>query len=97
MPTWVIRADRRASVYDAVADEIREVAASVDGLTLFVVARDEWEEAAPAAGFRDFAEIARMTHPAAEALQWAAEELVGVLGWRVDVSAQQEEVDARGD
>ena len=94
MPTWVIRADRRATSYEPLVAEIRDVAQSVAGLELRLVTQSAWNQAEPTPGFRDFSPIAWISHVDGEALQWAAEELVDSLGWRVDVSAESENVDA---
>ena len=84
-----IRIDRRAEVVDELRAEIVELASSIVGLTVQVVDSNAFESARDAGKFRDFVDVASVSHDSDEVLEWVAEELVERFGWLVDVSRPQ--------
>jgi hypothetical protein len=82
----IVRIDRRAEVVEEVLDELKGLSESVRGLDVLLVEREAFDSARDEGKFRDFVEIARLTHESAEALEIVAEELVERFGWLVDVT-----------
>lgn len=84
--TLEIRIDRRWDGASEVADELRSIVATIQGLDVEWVDVSEFENAPDAARFRDFATFARLRHTDAPVLEWVTEELVETFGWRIDVA-----------
>lgn len=78
--------DRRAEVFEVLRAELRSLQESVQGLVVEFVPDDEVESARDDGKFRDFVDVAHVTHDADEVLHWVAEELVDEFGWLVDIS-----------
>ncbi len=79
----MIRADRRAQIDAALREEIRQLAASIEGVGLewakdFEGARDE-------GGFRDFAPVAAISAADVRILEALVEELLVEFGYKIDV------------
>ncbi len=87
MPALIVKLDRRAEVFADLVAELREMAASVRGLEVDLVTGEEFERARDEGRFRDFVEVASVTHEEADVLSWVREELVDEFGWLVDTAA----------
>lgn len=77
-----IRVDRREDIASELERECRSLEKSVEGLRFDYV--DPLEHADGGA-FRDFAPAACAQHEDQAVLEWVAEELVDIFGWKVDV------------
>ncbi len=86
MPTWRLRADRRRIDYDRVADRLKSLADTVDGLDLDLVDPGQFNASDDAHNFRDFAPVGDLTHDELEVLEIVTEELLLDFGWLIDVS-----------
>lgn len=82
----LVRIDRRAEVVDDLIEELRLLQRSVKGLDVSLEDRESFESARDAGKFRDFVDVARLSHASPEALEVVAEELVEQFGWLVDVT-----------
>ena len=83
MTTWTIRADRRTAKFGVVAEELDDLAATLEGVSIQLVDRHSWDDAPDAGAFRDFHPIATVTGQR-QALEYLAEELVAEFGYQVD-------------
>lgn len=86
MTSIIVRMDRRAEVVDQLRAELRSLGESVGGLAVELVPDAEIEAARDGGKFRDFVDVARVTHAEPEVLEWVAEELVDEFGWLVDIA-----------
>jgi hypothetical protein len=84
MHQWIIYADRRRGNPDAARTVLEDLVQGVTGLTITYL--DDVEEAPDHGKFRDFAPIARAQAQSEKLLAWLLDELVGELGWGIDVS-----------
>lgn len=81
----IIRIDRRSQDIQALWEELDSLTTSVSGLEVHRIDL----RAADAGKYRDFIEVAALEHPDRAVLEWAAEELIDVFGWSVDVKQDQ--------
>ncbi len=82
----IVRIDRRAEVVEDLIEELELLRRSVKGLDVRMEDRASFEAARDEGKFRDFVDVARLSHESPEALEIVAEELVEHFGWLVDVT-----------
>ena len=84
MTSWTIRADRRRGDPRAVLQVLRQLADSVQGLGLETL-EDTYDQAPESEGFRDFIDVATISHEHEQVLEVVCEELIEECGWMVDI------------
>ena len=85
MPSIVVRLDRRAEVLSDVRGELQSLRESVGGLAVSLADDGDIAAARDSGKYRDFVDVATLTHEDDAVLEWVAEELVDEFGWLVDI------------
>ncbi len=81
MTSWTVRVDRRKDRADEVLGELLAIGEVVEGLTVTEVHPGEVGDAGK---FRDFVDLATMTHESEAVLETVGEELLLEFGWLID-------------
>ena len=83
-----IRIDRRTLDSAAVLAELNSMVESVAGLSLELSGESTEDDLGR---FRDFTTVGHLEHADPAVIEWAAEELIDIFGWQVDVTQAQSE------
>lgn len=80
-----VSVDRRENVLSQLVDELKSLQESINGLRIEFLEDGAIENQPNAGKYRDFANVAFVTHDSPEVLDFVTEELIDIYGWRVDI------------
>lgn len=85
MPTWTLKADRRRADPQRIARRLESLHDTVQRLDVQLLDEQTFLGTEDAGNLRDFAPLARLTHPERRGLQIVAEQLLQEFGWTIDL------------